>query len=244
VTLLIFPVYVSVLSGLFDAAFDAAALVSLAQEVTWPGGKCPTLPADPDADGWTLIMEPNDDSSSSLQSIGFHFDFFGTNFDNLYVNNNGNLSFENPYGTFTAVGFPSVDYHMVAPFWADVDTRNSLEDLGHVWAKAMAPSRNVYAVAWDNVGYFSEHGDKRNTFMVMISDGNDSDMGSGNNVCFCYSDMQWTTGDASGGSEGFGGTPATVGANKGDGVAYQAFGRYDGEYKYLMLHWNNCCHVK
>ncbi|MEX1023933.1 MAG: hypothetical protein WD226_02545 [Planctomycetota bacterium] len=42
--------------------------------------------------------------------------------------------------------------------------------------------------------------------------------------------MQWTTGDASngvGGVGGFGGIPATVGANKGDGVNYFQIGRFD-----------------
>ena len=118
---------------------------------------------------------------------------------------------------------------MVAPFWADVDTGYPGNEIGQVWMKKLVPSRNVYLAAWDYVGYFWENGDKRNTFMVMISDGNDPGMGIGNNVCFCYDDMQWTTGDASGGSNGFGGTPATVGANKGDGLAYQEFGRYDCE---------------
>jgi hypothetical protein len=69
--------------------------------------------------------------------------------------------------------------------------------------------------------------------MVIISNGNDSNMGLGNNVCFCYGDMQWAT------SGGFGGTPATVGANKGDGVAYQSYGRYSGKYRCvaLVLHY-------
>ena len=40
-------------------------------------------------------------------------------------------------------------------------------------------------------------------------------------------DMQWTTGSASGGVGGFGGTPATVGVNKGDGSAYVQIGRFD-----------------
>ena len=63
--------------------------------------------------------------------------------------------------------------------------------------------------------------------MVMISDGNDPSMGIGNNVCFCYEDMQWTTGDASYGEEGFGGTPATVGINAGNGTDYFQIGRFD-----------------
>ena len=39
---------------------------------------------------------------------------------------------------------------------------------------------------------------------------------------FNYADgeIQWTTGDASGGSGGFGGTPAQVGFNAGDGLRF------------------------
>ena len=39
-------------------------------------------------------------------------------------------------------------------------------------------------------------------------------------VLFLYDDIQWTTADRSGGENGLGGTPATVGLNSGDGVHY------------------------
>ena len=41
-------------------------------------------------------------------------------------------------------------------------------------------------------------------------------------VIFLYANglIQWTTGDASGGSGGLGGTPAQVGFNAGDGVRF------------------------
>ena len=50
----------------------------------------------------------------------------------------------------------------------------------------------------------------------MITDGTNSF------VAFLYADglIQWTTGDASGGSNGFGGTEAQVGFNAGDGVRF------------------------
>jgi len=38
--------------------------------------------------------------------------------------------------------------------------------------------------------------------------------------------MQWTTGDFDGGTNGFGGTDATVGVNKGDGLGYFQVGRF------------------
>ena len=37
-------------------------------------------------------------------------------------------------------------------------------------------------------------------------------------VIFNYAKIEWVTGDASQGSDGFGGTPAMVGVNVGDGV--------------------------
>ena len=49
----------------------------------------------------------------------------------------------------------------------------------------------------------------------MISDGQDLEVGLGTNVCFCYIDMDWTTGGSSGGQDGFGGVGATVGVNRG-----------------------------
>jgi hypothetical protein len=121
----------------------------------------------------------NDDDSSS-EELGFSFDFYGTLYERVFINNNGNLSFEQWFSTFSATGFPSSSFQMVAPFWADVDTGDSFD---------------VFAVAWDHVGHFNEQGDLRNTFQVVISDGNEPSMGpTGTNVCFCYEDMSWTTG--------------------------------------------------
>ena len=64
------------------------------------------------------------------------------------------------------------------------------------------------------------------SFQVIITDGTDAGVGIGNNVAFYYGKMGWTTGDASGGSGGFGGTPATVGVNAGDGTHYIQVGRF------------------
>jgi hypothetical protein len=69
--------------------------------------------------------------------------------------------------------------------------------------------------------------DKLNTFQLIISDGQDTIVPTGNNVSFCYGDMQWTTGSASLGVGGIGGTPATVGVNIGNGLDYFQVGQFD-----------------
>jgi len=174
---------------------------------------------------FTQTMSPNDDGSFGPINLGFTFCFYGTNYTQIYINNNGNLSFGSAYSTYSPVGFPSSAYIMIAPFWGDVDTRaQGQTGTGLVWHK-LEPGR--LTVIWDHVGYFSYHVDKLNTFQVIITDGYDPLIGIGNNVAFAYEEMTWTTGDASGGSNGFGGSPATVGVNKGNGIDYALVGRFD-----------------
>lgn len=163
----------------------------------------------------------NDDASTGLISIPFNFCLYGTNYNTLYINNNGNISFGSPYNTFSPVSFPTNQFTMVAPFWADVDTRNPASGL--VYYK-ITPTYMV--VRWQNVGYYNMNVDKLNDFQLIITNGNDPIVPSGN-VMFCYGDMQWTTGDASNGVNGFGGFPATVGANSQIGPNSIQFGRFD-----------------
>ncbi len=178
------------------------------------GGSGPANPGDP--------CQRNDDDFTLAIPLPFTFDLFGSAETSVFINNNGNITFGGGTASFTATGFPTVGNPMIAPFWGDVDTRNT--GSGVVYYKVF-PTRLV--VTWDHVGYYNSHADKRSTFQVIISDGNDPVVGFGNNVCFCYGDMQWTTGDASGGVGGFGGVPATVGINAGDGVNFFQLGRFD-----------------
>lgn len=174
----------------------------------------------------------NDDFSSTAIAIPFSFDFFGTMYNSIYINNNGNISFGGGYGTFTAYPFPDSMFSMIAPFWADVDTRDSTSGL--VYYK-ITPTAVI--IRWDSVGYYSMHSDKRNTFQLIITDGIDTILPANTNVSFCYGDMQWTTGDASMGANGFGGTPSTTGVNEGNGVDYfqstqsvDSTSNFDGPY--------------
>jgi hypothetical protein len=162
-----------------------------------------------------------DDGSTGLITLPFQFCFYGTNETGFYLNNNGNVSFFGPYSTFTSSGFPIASHPMLAPFWADVDTRLGF---GSVWMKMTS---TAVIVIWNQVGYYANHGDKRNKFELIFTNGSDPLLATGNNVAFSYSTMQWTAGDGSLGSGGFGGVPATVGFNKGDGVNYAVVGRFD-----------------
>ena len=209
---------------LTGAEFIAPSLAAVTQHYAGPQdqktGLCDCLiPLD---STFQLAMLPNDDLYSNSISLPFNFNFYGTSYDSLYINNNGNISFSQPYFTFTAYPFPDPSFNMIAPFWADVDTRST--NGGNVWYKLNPHS---LVIVWDHVGYFNMMEDKLNTFQLIISDGLDTLIPNGNNVSFCYGDMHWTTGSASGGSNGFGGSPATVGVNIGNGINYFQVGQFD-----------------
>lgn len=128
---------------------------------------------------------------------------------------------------FSAGGFPAGpssstgnDTIMIAPFWADVDTR-----AGGAVYYSLSPTHLI--VKWEAVGYYSQHIDKTNTFQLIITDGTDPILPANSTIALCYGDMQWTTGDASGGIGGLGGIPATAGINKGNGIDYFQLGRFD-----------------
>ena len=165
-----------------------------------------------------------DDGSYGPINIPFQFYLYGQYWNTFYININGNVSFGNYYSTFSAQGFPVQDFTMVAPFWADVDLRGVCANCNTVQYKVTPTA--VY-VNWNRVGYYSQQTDKLNTFQLIFTDGADPVIPNGANVSFCYRDMQWTTGSASNGTGGFGGFPANVGANQGNGVDYLQFGRFD-----------------
>ena len=156
--------------------------------------------------GFQLAMYGNDDGSTGEIPLQFSFNFFGTYYTSVYINNNGNISFGSQYSSYDPVGFPSNEYVMIAPFWADVDTRSC----GEVYYKS---EPNRFTVIWNNVGCYGRNCDKLNTFEVIITDGTDPTIGLGNTVMFSFDQIQWTTGDASEGVDGFGGIPATCGLN-------------------------------
>lgn len=176
----------------------------------------------------TNTLAHNDDDSTLAVNIGFNANFFGTTYSQLYVNNNGNVTFDNPLGDYTPFDFTTTGDVMIAPFLADVDTTNAPGDGSKevTYGTDTLGGHNVFCVNWVDVGYFAGHVDKTNSFQLLLID-----QGSGNfNIEFNYDRATWETGDASDGTNGFGGTPAAVGWSSGDGDPSHAFVR-DGSFQ-------------
>jgi LPXTG-site transpeptidase (sortase) family protein len=158
----------------------------------------------------------NDDGSAGPVNLGFTLNFFGTNYSQLYVNNNGNVTFGAALSTFTSSGMSGVNYVTLAPFFADVDTRGSGSGVVTYGQVANINGHPAFAVQWNNVGYYSMATDKLNNFQLVIINRDDRATNDFD-FEFNYSQIQWETGNASGGSGGLGGTSATVGYADGSG---------------------------
>jgi Ca2+-binding RTX toxin-like protein len=163
--------------------------------------------------------------------------FFGTTYNYLAINNNGNVTLSNSatqgMSTYMPFGLQTSTTPIIAPFFADIDTRqNSSEPIpvplnsGNskgtdlVYYDIVTTGNGKLTVTWDDVGYYSGNTARVNAFQLELVG-----QGSGNfDIVFRYEAINWTTGDAldpltnTGGIGGLGGTPARVGYSAGNGT--------------------------
>ena len=171
-----------------------------------------------------------DDNSSPAINITSIFgaagvDFFGHNYTSLYINNNGNITFASPNGAYTPSAINGgANNPIIAPFWADVDTRggpgSATPGGNSTGANEVFYNLNsvngVMTITWDDVGYYYAATNKLDAFQLQLIN-----VGGGNfDIVYRYENINWTTGDASGGTNGLGGTPARAGYSAGDGTHY------------------------
>ncbi len=163
-----------------------------------------------------LALSNTDQGVLGPVNLGFTFQYYGGNYGQLYISNNGAVSFGQPAAAFQADGFAGLLTPIIAPFWADADTR---KDGGGVHiARGTSERGNPFIqIDWVDVGYFDRNSlsnrDLRNNVTLYIEDDPGGDI-----VSFFYGDMQWTTGMRDSGVVGFGGQGAVIGFNAGDGV--------------------------
>jgi hypothetical protein len=159
--------------------------------------------------------------AASLVPVGFSINFYGVTFSSLYINTNGNITLDSPLATFTPFGLTAANRKIIAPFFADVDTRPAASGVV-TFGNGTFDGHSTFGVNWASVGYFNQHADKLNSFQLLLADR--SDTGVGNfDIVFNYDNVLWETGDASGGVGGFGGSSARVGFSSGTGAPGTSF---------------------
>jgi hypothetical protein len=189
-------------TGEFDEASFVFTLSTVFGGAARPGFDSNTLPG-------------NDDGSTGLMPIGFPINFFGQSYTQLFVNNNGNLTFDQALGVFTPFPLDATQRVIIAPFFADVDTT-----VGNVvtYGPGTVGSHAAFGATWPGVGCFSANISVLDFFQAVLIDR--SDIAAGDfDIEFNYDSIQWETGQASGGDAGcLGGSSARVGFSNGTGA--------------------------
>lgn len=153
-----------------------------------------------DAGLFTTILPANDDGSTGLVNLGFTANINSTNYTQTYVNNNGNITFNNRLSTFTPSAINSGAFGpIIAPFFADVDTRASGSN-PVTYGSATLGGFNVFGVNYIHVGVFDSQ-PIFNNFQLILTDR--SATGAGNfDIQFNYDTVVWEAGTASGAPSG------------------------------------------
>uniref|UniRef100_A0A1B6D9X9 Nidogen n=1 Tax=Clastoptera arizonana TaxID=38151 RepID=A0A1B6D9X9_9HEMI len=134
---------------------------------------------------------------------------YGEEFNSIFVNENGLLSFLTDIPQFISVQIP-LHYPAIAPLYSNVDIggrgnvfyretqdpellREATAKVQRYYPNLATPftAQSIFIATWLEVGYFNEKSDKKNTFQVaIVTDGTESF------VEFHYKDIQWIQAEA------------------------------------------------
>ena len=147
-------------------------------------------------DGFTNQSLPAEDDNPSYQTdLPVTINFFGSQYSNAWVNENGNITFDSAWGNYITGPLSNVGMNIIAPYWADVDSRNSASSVV-TYGTNVVDGRIAFGVDWVNVGYFSAYADRLLSCQLVIIDR--SDIAAGDfDMEFNYFKIQWEWGDAS-----------------------------------------------
>ena len=160
----------------------------------------------------TNTLARNDDGSTGAVNIGFTLNFFGNQHSDLFVNNNGNVTFNSPLATFTPFSLTSTATEIIAPFFADVDTRN-LSTSPVTYGTGTVAGRAAFGVNWINVGHYSMSGPPTNSFQLALIDRSDIAVGDFD-IEFNYDQISW---------DNVGGSPTRGGFSNGTNTSGSFF---------------------
>ncbi|MBM3226687.1 MAG: hypothetical protein FJZ47_23220 [Candidatus Tectomicrobia bacterium] len=129
--------------------------------------------------GFTTTTFPGNDDGTfpGAQALGFTVNFFGLIFTSAFINNNGNITFDAPLGTFTPFNLTATSRQIIAPFFADVDTSSASSPV--TFGTDSVDGRPAFGVNWVNVDYFESSAahTNRNSFQLVLIDRSDIAVG-------------------------------------------------------------------
>jgi len=137
-----------------------------------------------------------DDTSNLVVNLPFAMNWNGTNHTQIYINMNGNCTFGSGFTTWNpSTTLAATNRNIMAPLWADVDTRNTAA-AQVTYSSTTAGSvpqvngRNAFFVNWVGVARYNNQSTPTNSFQLVLIDR--SDTGPGNfDFMFNYNQVAW-----------------------------------------------------
>jgi hypothetical protein len=139
-------------------------------------------------------LPATDNGSTGPVTLPFPINFHGALYNHVFINNNGNVTFEAPHDwTFAwdvALGgyFEPVE-STIAAFYADVDTRGAGSNVVR-YGEVNFGGYRAFCVNWLDVGYFNSHSDKLNSFQLLLVQRNDVGLNDFD-IYLNYGSVQW-----------------------------------------------------
>ncbi|XP_052426097.1 alpha-tectorin-like [Carassius gibelio] len=130
-----------------------------------------------------------DDGSTSVIYLQQTFIFFGQIYNQIHVNNNGHLTFDGAWYSYTPYQFPAYGgKDLIAPFWTDIDNRwngvisyqqytsgsvltQATQDINQYFPDLSFSASWVFVATWDRVAYYYNSGTETSFQVVLISNG-------------------------------------------------------------------------
>lgn len=207
----------------------------------------------------TLSFALEDDGSTSVSlapvfTAARPFRFAGNDYTSMFVNINGNLTFDSAFSTFTPTAVPGLSQPTIAPYFADVDLRDRAGEVnpGEIRYCVDAVGNRVM-VTWDSVVHYNATAattdyTRVNTFQVILTPRMICGE-AGVEAEYRYNELVWYVGTASGGlpdgtcadgTVGMSCFPAVAGVDYGDTVtATQLPGSLTTEVNSTLLTMSN-----
>uniref|UniRef100_A0A3B3XC40 NIDO domain-containing protein n=1 Tax=Poecilia mexicana TaxID=48701 RepID=A0A3B3XC40_9TELE len=137
------------------------------------------------------IMSESDDGDSPRIPLLQSFKYFGQSYPQIYVNQNGHLTFNVPWSSYFPQRFPMYGTRdIIAPFWTDLDNRENGEiyyvqytngsllqqvtqDINTYFPDLNFQANWIFIATWHEVAYFSMTG-TQTTFQAVLTTNNHS----------------------------------------------------------------------
>ncbi|GIT90432.1 hypothetical protein JANAI62_00860 [Jannaschia pagri] len=167
----------------------------------------------------------DDDSSGPIDLTSVFpngLDFFGRRYETIFINSNGNLTFDASFTEYNPRDIRTLDVAGLYPFWTDIDV--SREAVGvspggtsrgtnQIWYD-LDPQAGAFTVTWDDVRPYTEvTRGETNAFQIRLTAVPGSD--GAFRVELRYEDIQWTYGIGEADTD-----TARIGFTVGDGAFF------------------------